>query len=322
MVSVITCCRNEIANISAFLRSLEAQTVEIEAVLADGRSVDGTRQAVDEFARTRAWVQVIDNPRRIASSGLNAAIRASSGSIIIRMDAHTEYAPDYAGKCVEILEGEQAQMVGGPMRMAHGGGYWQNAIGLAYPSRFFSGGSRVYDVDYEGPVDSVLYGCWPRAVLEAAGLFDERMARNQDDELALRIAQGGGKIWQSSRIRCWYHPRRSLAALAKQFFGYGLWKVYTMRKHRTVVRVRHIVPALVLIFLMAGLGLAFVNDTARRVLLTGVAAYCAVILGVSTLLVRRATDIVLLPALLLVFPTVHLAYGCGTISGLLRFKNS
>jgi len=150
-VSIISCCRNEIRHIRAFLRSLDSQLragFELEAIVSDGASSDGTRAILDDFAKRHPWLQVIDNHGRIASTGLNAAIRASNGSVIIRMDAHTEYAEDYVEKCMAVLHRTEAAMVGGPMRMA-GGSYWQNAIGQAYPAKFFSGGSRVYDNGFQ-----------------------------------------------------------------------------------------------------------------------------------------------------------------------------
>lgn len=139
LVSVVSCCRNEIRTLDVFLESLDGQVHEsfdVEIIFVDGGSSDGTRSALEEFAGTRAWVQVLENPRRIASTGLNVAIRASRGSVIIRVDAHTVYAADYIAACVEELERRKAAMVGGPMRMARGS-YWQNVIGAAYHSTFF-----------------------------------------------------------------------------------------------------------------------------------------------------------------------------------------
>ncbi len=321
-VSTISCCRNEIRHIRSFLRSLDLQLrdgFELEAILADGGSFDGTRAILDDFATRRPWVRVIDNHGRIASTGLNAAIRASCGSVVIRMDAHTEYAENYVATCIAVLHRTHAAMVGGPMRMARGS-YWQNAIGLAYPATFFSGGSRVYDVEYEGKVDSVLYGCWPRAVLEKAGLFDETMVRNQDDELSLRIPEAGGIIWQSPEIRCWYHPRTSPLALARQFFGYGFWKGYTMRKHREVVRLRHLAPGIA----VASLGVLICGALASRrnrfILLAACSAYAAVAVLASVALIKRSSDLRLLPGLAVVFPCAHLAYGSGTLLGFLRLR--
>src|SRR5262249_41018531 len=155
--------------------------------------------------------------------GLNQAILAAQGEIIVRIDAHTEYAGDYITQCVQVLEETGADNAGGAWR-TKADGFIAQAIALAFHSPFSAGGARSHDVDYEGCVDTVIYGCWRRQRLVELGMFDEELARNQDDELNLRITRNGGKIWQSSRIRSWYRPRASLMALLRQYSQYGYWK--------------------------------------------------------------------------------------------------
>jgi succinoglycan biosynthesis protein ExoA len=102
-VTVIVPCRNEIRHIRAFLDSVIRQDtteIDLEIVVADGMSGDGTREILEEYERECPALRVIDNPKRIVSTGLNAAIRQARGEIIVRMDAHTEYAPDYIRTCV------------------------------------------------------------------------------------------------------------------------------------------------------------------------------------------------------------------------------
>ena len=108
-VSVAVPCRNEGRHISRFLDCLFRQQlngIDLEVLIADGRSDDDTREVLDHVLCKNAAglpVKVIDNPGRIVSTGLNAAIRAARGEVIIRMDAHTEYASDYIQSCVRVL---------------------------------------------------------------------------------------------------------------------------------------------------------------------------------------------------------------------------
>ena len=107
-ISIISPCRNERDYIAAFVESLLAQELpadcELEVLIADGMSDDGTREILDAFSKRHPSLKVVSNPDRIVSPGLNAAIRASTGDVIVRMDAHTTYAPDYVRRCVETLE--------------------------------------------------------------------------------------------------------------------------------------------------------------------------------------------------------------------------
>jgi succinoglycan biosynthesis protein ExoA len=84
------------------------------------------------------------------------------------------------------------------------------AIAAAFQSRWVVGGARSRDTDYEGEVDTVYLGCWPRATLARVGGFDETLVRNQDDEHNLRMRLAGARVWQSARIRSGYQPRGSL----------------------------------------------------------------------------------------------------------------
>jgi len=177
----------------------------LEIIVADGMSDDGTRDVLQQYCQHHASIHFVDNPGRIVPTGLNQAIRMATGKIIVRMDAHTEYAADYIKQCVMVLAETNADNVGGAWR-TKADGYLQEAIALAWHSPFRRAGARSRDLDYEGPVDTVIYGCWRKDRLLELGLFDEEFVRNQDDELSLRITRSGGVIWQSARIKSWYSP--------------------------------------------------------------------------------------------------------------------
>ena len=244
-ISIVVPCRNEAAFIDDFLDSALAQVlpdgVRLEVLVADGRSDDGTRERLGQRAAGDTRLRVIDNPARITSAALNAAIAAACGDTIVRMDVHTTYAPDYAAQCLQALHDTGAACVGGPW-VPVGQGWPQAAIAAAFESRFGSGGAASRRTDFNGEVDTVYLGAWPRAGLIAIGGFDEALVRNQDDELALRIIRGGGRVWQSAAIHSRYAPRASFIALFRQFHQYGYWKVPVIRKHQLPASPRHLVP--------------------------------------------------------------------------------
>ena len=111
-------CRNEIEYVDRFLESVLAQrlpgNVRIEVLIADGASDDGTRERLRRYAGEYAFIRILDNPKRFVAAGLNAAIRQARGDVIVRMDVHTDYAPDYIFECLRSLEATGADNVGGP----------------------------------------------------------------------------------------------------------------------------------------------------------------------------------------------------------------
>ncbi len=322
LLSIVVPCRNEAAHIEKCLRDVLAQEPfpdgrAFEVLVADGMSEDGTRETVLKVAHTDPRVRLIDNPGRIVSTGLNEAIRTARGEIIIRMDAHTEYAPDYVRQCVAVLRETGAENVGGPWR-ARGVDRTQRAIAAAFHTPFGSGGARGHDADCEGELDTVYLGCWRRETLLKVGLFDEELVRNQDDELNFRIIRNGGRLWQSPRIRSWYRPRSSLAALFRQYEQYGYWKVRVIQKHRRPASARHLVPVCFVLGLALGWLPGLMHWSLWAAYGAAVGFYLFLSLLFSAVAARRAGwD--LFPILPLVFLTFHVGYGLGFARGLLDF---
>jgi succinoglycan biosynthesis protein ExoA len=320
-VSVIVPCRNEIRHIRAFLESVfqqELGRIEMEVVVADGMSDDGTRQVLEEFAARIPSLRVIDNPEQIVSTGLNRAVREANGEIILRMDAHSFYAPDYVRSCLEVLHETGADNVGGPL-MTRADGYLAKAIAFAFGTPFARGGVKYRDPRYEGPVDTVTYGCWRKSTLEKVGLFDENQVRSQDYELNVRIASRGGTIWRSPRIISWYWPRASFSGLFWQFFQYGFWKVAVIRKHRGLASWRNFVPGLSLlagtVLLLCAAGARFGGSVwwehAFLDVWIALAGLYFLLSFATAISVAKREGWRFLPSLPILFAVYHLAYAFG-----------
>jgi len=330
-VSIIVPCRNEAAHIGAFLDSLLAQDMEgipWEAIVADGMSDDGTGDILQAYSVRHPHLRVVANPGRIVSTGLNAAIRLARGDVILRMDAHTRYAPTYCRCCLKTLEWTGADNVGGPAR-TRAQGLSARTIAAAFHSRFSTGGARFHDVNYEGWVDTVPDGCWRKSTLERIGLFDESLVRNQDDELNLRLLRAGGKIWQSRDVVSWYSPRASWTNLFRQYLQYGFWKVGAMRKHGLPRSWRHLAPAAFLLANVLLIGAMAVTaaapdsrrfTTAASLWLAFMAVYFGACLFASVLAARRHgwATLAFLPA---TFAVYHVSYGLGFLAGLFWFMS-
>jgi len=331
LVSVIVPCRNEEEHIQSFFGSLLALKLPaggLEVIVADGMSTDKSRDLIRQFSNAGFEIRLIDNPGCIVPTGLNAAIRQARGQVLLRLDAHTEYAHDYVEECLRILERTGADNVGGPARTKSKGSL-QKAIAAAYHSPFSVGGARFHDPDYEGYVDTVTYGCWRKETFAKFGYFDEELVRNQDDEHNLRITRGGGKIYQSPKIKSWYKPRGSLSALFKQYMQYGYWKVRVIQKHKLPASWRHLVPGafvltLAVLFLLSTFSFLFFGQSSFNFQLStfcfllGVSSYALAVTAASVHTASKS-GWKLLPLLPLVFPCYHFGYGIGFLRGIWDF---
>jgi succinoglycan biosynthesis protein ExoA len=320
LVSIVLPCRNEQGYIQACLQSaLDQEPPEggFEILVADGMSTDGTREYLEQMAKQHPRIRVLDNPGRIVSTGLNAAIRAARGNIVVRMDAHTTYAPDYVRQCLAVMNETGADNVGGPMRTT-AATFMERAIRAVFHSTVAVGGARSHQADFEGYVDTVIYGCWKKSVFERIGYFDEELVRNQDDEFNLRLTRAGGKIYQSPRIHSRYHVRGSLKTLFRQYMQYGYWKTLVIRKHQSPASFRHLVPGAFVgcLILLAAVGFFWFPAWWGVVSLT--ALYAAAALVISLITAAR-TQWILLPVLPVVVWCFHFGYGYGFLRGILDF---
>jgi len=323
-VTVIMPIRNEAGFIERSLGAALTQEYphgQLEVLIADGMSTDGTRDVIDRLAKANSTVsvKVVDNPEKIVPTGINRALALANGNVIIRVDGHTIIAPDYVRQCVNLLQSSGADNVGGRM-VAVSEGRFGRAVALATNSPFAVGGARFHFSDREEWVDTVYMGAWPREVFDRVGLFDEEQVRNQDDEFNYRLLSHGGKILLSPRIKSIYYNRSTPRSLWRQYFQYGYWKVRVMQKAPRQMRLRHFAPPLFIAILLSSLLIAPFSVMASWVLGLSLGSYLIANLGISMLAGGRG-DLNLLLTLPLCFATIHFAWGTGFLVGLLRFWN-
>jgi glycosyltransferase involved in cell wall biosynthesis len=311
-VSIVIPVRNEADAIRATLEACASQDYpgELEIIVADGMSDDGTRQTVEAAADGGLRVRLVDNPARSAPGGLNQAIRAAGGTIIVRCDAHAVLPPGYVSRAVAQLEATRAANVGGVQR-AVGDGTVQRAIAMAMTSPIGVGDARYRYGGNPGPTDTVYLGNFQRDAIEAVGLFNEKMVRNQDYELNYRIRAAGGTVWFDPELVVDYEPRRTLGGLARQYFDYGVGKRRMLRLHPGSLRWRQLAaPGLVLG--LAGSGISGLLGAGTAAAIVPLLYGTALAAGVVYETVRQPGKAVL------VFPaavvTMHLAWGAGFLA--------
>jgi cellulose synthase/poly-beta-1,6-N-acetylglucosamine synthase-like glycosyltransferase len=314
-VTVILPVRNEERHLEGCLLSVLGQDYPpelMEILVADGRSEDGTRDLIARHAQADGRVRLVDNAGRIVPTGLNAAIQESRGEVIVRVDGHTRIEPDYVSRSVEALRRTGADVVGGNMR-AVGRSTFGRSVALATSTPMGVGGSRFHYAAREEPAESVYMGVFRRDLFARYGLFDEGMVRNQDDELNYRIRARGGRIVLVPGLRSTYAPRESTAALFRQYFQYGFYKVRVASLHPRMFRPRHALPSL-FVLAIAGLAVAAAWAPVARTLFP---LLLLLHFGASLAFSARAAAGETAAWLLSPFATLilHMGYGSGFLIG-------
>lgn len=311
-VSVIVPVRNEAAHLRDAVAAIVAQEYPrpVDVCLAVGPSTDGTEAIAAEIAAADPRVSVVDNPRGITPAALNAAIRATSGEIVVRVDGHAELSPGYIERAVRTLARTGAVNVGGVQR-AEGTTPFERAVARAMTSPLGVGGARFHTGGVEGAVDTVYLGVFRREALEAVGLFDEELIRNQDYELNIRLREAGGTVWFDPELWVSYRPRPTVRRLARQYFEYGTWKRRVVRMHPRSLKPRQALPPVATVAIALGLIVgpfwwpAFVVPAVYAGAIVAGAAVTGGSIGTAARLV-------------LVYPTMHLCWGAGFLVGRAR----
>ena len=292
----------------------------LEVVIAVGPSRDRTQAVADELAAQDARVRVVANPTGRTPSGLNAAIDASTGDIVVRVDGHAMIPLDYVAMGVRALQETSADNVGGIMA-AEGTTPWEEAVARAMTSAFGVGGASFHIGGEAGPALTVYLGCFRRSALTRVGGYDESMERAQDWEMNLRIRQSGGLVWFTPAMQVTYRPRPTARALARQYFDYGRWRREVARRHPDTISLRYLAAPTAVALMGLGtilgiLGLVLSVPT----LVLGFAAPLGYLLGnlaasILTAVRRPRLTIAAALRLPLAYATMHLSWGAGFLRG-------
>lgn len=283
----------------------------MEVIFADGLSTDKTRSIILDAMQTNPHFSLIDNTDKFVPFALNKAIAKSKGDIILRMDAHTAYADDYIETIVATFTKTNADIVGGPMR-ATGQTNFQRAVAYCTTTKFGIGDSAFHDEKFEGYVDSVYLGAWKRPVFSDVGFFDVQMKRNQDDEFHYRAKSKGKKIYLNPRIKSWYTPRASFWKLFSQYYQYGMYKPLVLKKVVAEVKIRHLIPALFVSYLvLVPVLFVLINWWVLIPFLVYLIFMMIYSLGNNNSFSVKLNCI-------RVYPALHVSYGCGFLTGLLK----
>ncbi len=316
IVSVVMPIYNEEKYIKGCVESLLTQDYpknQMEWIFVDGGSVDRTKELLAEYQEQyRDLIKVFDNPRKTVPFAMNIGIAESKGKYIVRLDAHAEYDKDYVSKCVYYLDTTDADNVGGVAETKSRGEVGQS-IALMLSSKFGVGNSQFRTNGESGYVDTVPFGAFRREVFTKYGGYDERLTRNQDNEMNFRIRKNGGKIYLSRDIRLAYYCRDSIKGIAKMALTNGRWNVITMKLCPGSMGIRHFVPlALVMSLLVLSVGSFFIQ-IARWLLALELTLYLSLDIIFS---IKQARTIKEFWHLMGLFPIFHISYGLGSLKGI------
>lgn len=281
-----------------------------ELFFADAGSSDATVEIVRKWCGLYPNIKLVVNERRYVSNAFNTCYQQSTGKYLALLGAHSKYPPEFFKVAYDTLERDECDAVGGPL-IHKGRSPLGEAVAYCMSTRFGVGGTEFRVSKKRMFVDSVAFAFYKREVFQTVGLFDEDLVRNQDDEMHYRINAAGYRMLMEPAMSTTYYVRESLKALIRQYYQYGLFKPLVLRKVRSGLRIRHLIPsAFVLylsslpVFLFTFLGTPSLIPLAIYLVILGYYAFASPVKPSSKFWVP------------LVYPALHISYGLGFILGL------
>lgn len=252
-VSVVIPCRNEKKHIKQCVESILASDYKnLEILVVDGMSDDGTRIVLSELSQLHSNVFIIDNPNKLTPYAFNLGCKAATGFYVQIVGSRNILAPDYISLLIKTLEKN-------PDIACTGGDYqhiydtpMSRFIAYAMESKFGVGSSNYRTKKESQFVDTVGIPMYRKSIFDEIGYFDERLTRNQDDDFNFRLTQTGKKIYYNFEAKTQYIVRGTLPKLFKQFSQYGYFKVFVNQKHKTITTTRQLAPIFFFFFLILG----------------------------------------------------------------------
>lgn len=323
LVSIGVIALNEEDYLPRLLEDIRAQDYpleDIELVLIDSGSTDGTREIMEAFAREHTefhGVVVTANPKKILAPGWNIFLDTFSGEIAVRVDAHAQLPADFVSQIVTVM-GEGEDVCGGdrPCIVPEDATTWQRVLLVAEESVFGASiapyrGGRAQASD----VQSLFHGAYRRKVIDSVGHLNEDLRRTEDNDFYYRMREAGYRLRLDPRIRSYQIVRATLRSMLKQKYGNGYWIGRTLFVQPRSVAFYHLVPGAFVASLAASAGLALTGKRLPFKLVVG--SYLIANGVMSAAAMKSAPRSIQSLALPTIFPLLHMGYGIGTVRGVL-----
>jgi GT2 family glycosyltransferase len=325
VVSVVVAVLNEVERVEDLVRSILAQDLAepFELLLVDGMSTDGTREKLQkiiaELAVPNRAVRLLDNPNQRTPYAFNIGLHEARGEYFALVGAHASFEPTYLRTCLETIRASSDRVaVGGMIRTLPANSSLSCRLVVDVLTSKFASSKSSFRTQVSGPVDNLAFPVLRRSELIELGGYDERLLRNQDNEMNGRLRESGMQLQLTSQTSASYFPASTPTKLIRYARRNGWWNAKTVALGLKGLRIRHFVPAAFALGVSATLISALIGtDCTRRLSRVALATAIGTHLTVGTSLAMKSDGETTGAERLLIAPLTtafHLAYGIGTLS--------
>jgi cellulose synthase/poly-beta-1,6-N-acetylglucosamine synthase-like glycosyltransferase/peptidoglycan/xylan/chitin deacetylase (PgdA/CDA1 family)/spore germination protein YaaH len=231
LVSVLIPAYNEEKVIASSIRQiLKSRYVNLEVIVVDDGSVDATSAVVREHYANEPRVRLLTIPNGGKAHAVNTALRESNGTVVVALDADTQFEPDTIPRLVRWFADPNVGAVAGNAKV----GNRVNLITLWQALEYITAQNlerRALAALGAITVVPGAVGAWRRAALEQLGGFPaDTLAEDQD--LTIAVQKFGFKTLFDAEAIAWTEAPDTARGLARQRFRWAYGTLQCLWKHR------------------------------------------------------------------------------------------
>jgi cellulose synthase/poly-beta-1,6-N-acetylglucosamine synthase-like glycosyltransferase/peptidoglycan/xylan/chitin deacetylase (PgdA/CDA1 family)/spore germination protein YaaH len=233
LVSVLIPAYNEEKVIASSIRQiLRSRYANLEIIVVDDGSVDATSAVVTEHYASEPRVRLLTIPNGGKAHAVNTALRESSGTVVVALDADTQFEPDTISRLVRWFSDPQVGAVAGNAKV----GNRINLITVWQALEYITAQNlerRALAALGAITVVPGAVGAWRREALEQLGGFpSDTLAEDQD--LTIAVQKAGYRTLFDSEAIAWTEAPDTARGLARQRFRWAYGTLQCLWKHRDV----------------------------------------------------------------------------------------
>lgn len=232
-VSVLIPALNESKVIAASVeRILQSDYTNIEVIVIDDGSIDNTSAIVRERFGNDARVQLLTLSNGGKARAINAGLKITHGSIVVALDADTQFEPDCISKLVRWFDDPRIGAVAGNAKVGNRINTITRWQALEYITAQNLERRALAAIDSITVVPGAV-GAWRREVLDLVGGFPVHTLA-EDQDLTLRIQTEGYRVVYDDQAIAWTEAPETFSGLAKQRFRWSFGTLQCLWKYRDV----------------------------------------------------------------------------------------
>ncbi len=232
VVSIVIPARNEEASISRCLgaiRSIRTPDAEVEIIVVDNNSTDGTAAISQKFG-----AKVVTKKEGTIGSLRNAGAAVAKGQFIAFLDADCIVPGDWLERALSFFADDCRMIIGFRRTIPDGANWVARSWDLLFSKRNFTA-----EVEWLPSGNMIM----PRDAFLSIGGFDEGLETNEDCDLCFRLGKLGYRVLSCADATVTHlRPPRSLSQVFRKELWHGkeIFKVFindvTCSKNFNIVR--------------------------------------------------------------------------------------